>query len=79
MKFMLTTLKIFYVLNPNLQSIPDLTDNDTNEVKVERKKRNEDEIMCRGHILNALLDRLYDLYTVEPSTKAIWNVLEFKY
>ncbi|URD81569.1 Glycine cleavage system H protein [Musa troglodytarum] len=35
--------------------------------------------MCRGHILNALSDRLYDLYTVEPSAKAIWNVLEFKY
>ncbi|URD79449.1 hypothetical protein MUK42_34417 [Musa troglodytarum] len=79
MKFMLTALKIFYVLDPNLQPIPDLTDNNTDEVKVERKKRNEDEIMCRGHILNALLDRLYDLYTVEPSTKAIWNVLEFKY
>ena len=35
--------------------------------------------MCRGHILNALSDRLYDLYTVEPSAKAIWNALEFKY
>ncbi|URE42102.1 Retrotransposon protein [Musa troglodytarum] len=35
--------------------------------------------MCRGHILNALSDRLYDLYTVEPCAKAIWNALEFKY
>ena len=25
MKFLLTALKIFYVLNPNLQPIPDLT------------------------------------------------------
>ncbi|URE44790.1 Retrotransposon protein [Musa troglodytarum] len=79
MKFIFTALKIFYVLDPNLQPIPDLTDNDTDEVKAERKKRNEDEVMCRGHILNALLGRLYDLYNVEPSAKAIWNALEFKY
>ncbi|URD90431.1 hypothetical protein MUK42_32793 [Musa troglodytarum] len=79
MKFMLIALKIFYVLNLNLQPIPDSIDNDTDEVKTERKKRNEDEVMCRGHIFNALSDRLYDHYTVEPSTKAIWNTLEFKY
>ncbi|URD92252.1 hypothetical protein MUK42_28560 [Musa troglodytarum] len=62
---------IFYVLYPNLQSIPVPTDNDTDEVKAERKKKNEDEVMCRGHILNALSDRLYDLYTVEPYAKGI--------
>ncbi|URD74964.1 hypothetical protein MUK42_33800 [Musa troglodytarum] len=71
MKFMLTALKIFYVLDPNLQPILDPTDNDTDEVKAERKKRNEDEVMCRGHILNCLSDRLYDLYIVEPFAKAI--------
>ncbi|URE31779.1 hypothetical protein MUK42_35290 [Musa troglodytarum] len=71
MKFMLTTLNIFYVLDLNLQPIPDLTDNNTDEVKAERKKRNEDEVICRGHILNALSDRLYNLYTFEPSVKVI--------
>ena len=35
--------------------------------------------MYRGYIFNALSDRLYDLYTVEPSAKAIWNALKFKY
>ena len=35
--------------------------------------------MYRGHIFNALSDRFYDLYTMEPSTKVIWNNLEFKY
>ncbi|URE45629.1 hypothetical protein MUK42_33410 [Musa troglodytarum] len=79
MKFMLTALKIFYVFDLNLQPIFDPIDNDTNEVKAERNKRNEDDVMCRGHILNALSDRLYDLYTKEPYAKAIWNVLEFKY
>ncbi|URE37250.1 hypothetical protein MUK42_37269 [Musa troglodytarum] len=79
MKFMLTASKIFYVLDPNLQQIPDPTDNDIDEVKAERKKRNKDEVMYRGHFLNALSNRLYDLYTMEPLTKAIWNTLEFKY
>ncbi|URD81148.1 hypothetical protein MUK42_00250 [Musa troglodytarum] len=79
MKFMLTTLKIFYVFDQNLQPIPNPTDNDTDEVKAERKKRNEDEVMYRGHILNTLSNQLYDLYAMEPSAKAIWNDLEFKY
>lgn len=35
--------------------------------------------MCIGHILNTFSDRLYDLYTIEPSTKKIWNALEFIY
>ncbi|OIT06811.1 hypothetical protein A4A49_61530, partial [Nicotiana attenuata] len=79
LKFMLTALKIFYVLDPNLSPIPSPKDDDSEELKAQRKKREEDEIMCRGHILNALSDRLYDLYTVEPSAKKIWNALEFKY
>ena len=33
MKFLLTTLKIFYVLDPNLQPIPDLTPEDTEQLK----------------------------------------------
>lgn len=32
-----------------------------------------------GHILNALSDRLYDLYTKTSSGKEIWNALEYKY
>ncbi|URD79189.1 hypothetical protein MUK42_34435 [Musa troglodytarum] len=43
------------------------------------KKREMKMKLCRGHILNALSDRLYDLYTIELSAKAIWNILEFKY
>ncbi|XP_059595803.1 secreted RxLR effector protein 161-like [Vitis vinifera] len=39
----------------------------------------EDELICRGHILNALSDRLYDLYTNTYSTRKIWEALENKY
>ena len=79
LKFMLTALKIYYVLDPDLPPILQPSDKDTDGKKAERKKREEDEIICRGHILNSLSDRLYDLYTVEPSAREIWNALEFKY
>ena len=79
LKFLLTSLKIFYVLDPELEAIPEPSDNDSEERKVERKKRQEDELICRGHILNALSDRLYDLYTDNSSARDIWNALEFKY
>ena len=71
LKFMLIALKIYYVLDPDLPPISQPSDKDTNEKMAERKKREEDEIICRGHILNLLSDRLYDLYTVEPSAREI--------
>ena len=55
------------------------SDEDTNEIKAQRKKREEDELICRGHILNTLSDRLYDLYTSMKLSKEIWNALEAKY
>uniref|UniRef100_A0A2N9F059 CCHC-type domain-containing protein n=1 Tax=Fagus sylvatica TaxID=28930 RepID=A0A2N9F059_FAGSY len=44
MKFLLTALKIFYVLDPNLQPIPDPTPQDTEQLKQQRIKREEDEL-----------------------------------
>ena len=55
------------------------SDEDTNEIKVQRKKQEEDEFICRGHILNTLSDRFYGLYTSLKSPKEIWNALEAKY
>ncbi|XP_050890241.1 uncharacterized protein LOC127095614 [Lathyrus oleraceus] len=79
MTFLLTALKVHYVLDPDLQPIPEPTENDSEELKKERKKRKEDELLCRGHILNTLSDRLYDLYTDNPSATEIWKALEFKF
>jgi hypothetical protein len=36
-------------------------------------------VVCRGHILNTLSDRLYDLFTSIKSPREIWEALEFKY
>ena len=79
MKFLLTVLKLFYVLDPNLMYFPTATDKDTDEIKAQRKKREKDELICKGHILNTLSDCLYDLYTSMKSPKEIWNALEAKY
>ena len=79
MKLLLTALKFFYVLDPNFMHFPTTSDENTNEIKAQRKKREEDELICRGYILNTLSDCLYDLYTSMKSPKEIWNVLEAKY
>ena len=76
MKFLLTALKLLYVLDSNLMPSPIVSDEDTNEIKAQRKKQEEDELICRGHILNTLSDRLYDLYPSMKSLKEIWNALE---
>lgn len=77
--FLLTVLKIAYVLDPKLEAIPEPKEDDNETVKEQRKKREEDELVCRGHILNTLSDRLYDLYNSMQSPREIWNALEYKY
>ncbi|XP_062086306.1 uncharacterized protein LOC133792418 [Humulus lupulus] len=77
--FLLTTLKVFYVLDKDLKAIEPAQEDDTQEVIKERKKHEEDEFICRGHILNALSNCLYDLYPNTKTAKEIWEDLEKKY
>ena len=79
MKFLLIALELFYVLDLNLTPFSTTSDEDTDEIKAQRKKREEDELICRWHILNTLSNHLYDLYTSMKSLKEIWNALETKY
>lgn len=79
MTFLLTALKVHYVLDPDLTPILELTEDDSNELKKERKKRKEEKLLCRRHILNTLFDRLYDLYTNTQSATEIWKVLKIKF
>ncbi|KAL5582208.1 hypothetical protein UlMin_014650 [Ulmus minor] len=79
LRFLLTTMKIIYILDPDLPPLPAPTHKDTDEVKATRKQREDDESICRGHILNALSNRLYDFNTNTKSAKEMWTALEFKY
>ncbi|KAH9768293.1 Integrase catalytic domain-containing protein [Citrus sinensis] len=77
--FLLTVLKVAYVLDPKLEPFPEPREDNTEVVKAARKRREDDELMYRGHILNMLSDRLYDLYNSMTSPVEIWNALEYKY
>jgi len=81
-------LKIAYVLDPNLAPIPEdpIAEQGQEPSKAviedlnrQRKKRTEDEELARGHILNTVSDRLYDLYTEIKSPRELWEQLDFKY
>ena len=69
--FMLTALKIFYVLDPNLPSIPPAKDDDSTELKAQRQKRQEDEVM----FMDAFLIRFRIDYMI--STR--WRLLLQKF
>ncbi len=62
-----------------LPKLPEPTDRDIDQVKAERNKHEEDEVVRKGHILNTLSNRLYDLFTSMKSPNEIWEALEFKY
>nr|GEY22770.1 zinc finger, CCHC-type [Tanacetum cinerariifolium] len=44
-----------------------------------RAKWENDDYICRGHILNGMSDSLFDVYTNVESTKELWDSLESKY
>ena len=67
------------MLDPEFELILEPTDKETDELKAEHKKQRKDELICHGHILDALSDHSYDLYIDTQSTKEIWNTLDFKY
>ncbi|GKB43454.1 zinc finger, CCHC-type containing protein [Tanacetum coccineum] len=76
MHFLLTTLKVVYVLTTPM---PKLMENDTVEAIRRRSKLENDDYICRGHILNGMFDSLFDIYQNVESAKKLWGSLESKY
>ena len=62
MKFFLVTVKLFYILEDDLEEIPEETDKDDAALKAKRAKRKEDDFLCRGHILNSLSTPVYNAH-----------------
>ena len=77
--FFLTALKVAYVLSPDLPEIPPPTEGESDDVRKLRVKREEDEVLCRGHILNNVSDAIYDLFINERSPRQIWTTIEREY
>ncbi|KAK9724038.1 hypothetical protein RND81_05G043600 [Saponaria officinalis] len=77
MHFLLTALKVVYVLSTPM---PEIVDDETlAEVQRKRNKWENDDYICRGHILNGMSDSLFDIYQNVESARDLWNQLESKY
>ncbi|CAM8944203.1 unnamed protein product [Rhodiola kirilowii] len=76
MHFLLTNLKVVYVLST---PCPEVGDNALVGAFRERNKWENDDYIARGHILNGMSDPLFDLYQNVESAKELWDTLEAKY
>nr|GEW03019.1 zinc finger, CCHC-type [Tanacetum cinerariifolium] len=76
MHFLLTMLKVVYVLTT---AMPELLEDAIVEAIRIREKWENDDYICRGHILNGMSDSLFDVYTNVESAKELWDSLESKY
>jgi hypothetical protein len=74
--FLLTSWKIYCVLDLNLSALLEPQEDKYVAVKTERLKCEEDEMLCRRHILNTLTSQLYDIFSKLKSLKEILVALE---
>nr|GLL46133.1 uncharacterized protein LOC109168281 [Ipomoea trifida] len=75
-KFLLAALNVAYVLSTPK---PVEQENGTLEATRRRLKWENDDLACRGHILNGMSDTLFDIYQYKESSKDLWDVVEAKY
>nr|GEV20332.1 zinc finger, CCHC-type [Tanacetum cinerariifolium] len=68
MHILWTTLKVVYVLTTPM---PELLEDATVEAIRIRAKWENDDYICRGHILNGMSDSLFDVYTNVESAKEL--------
>ncbi|GJR25605.1 zinc finger, CCHC-type containing protein [Tanacetum coccineum] len=59
--------------------IPEFVEDETLEQTRKRCKWENDDYICRGHILNSMSDAFLDVYQNVGSAKELWNQLESKY
>nr|GEZ20671.1 zinc finger, CCHC-type [Tanacetum cinerariifolium] len=58
---------------------PVWSENEILETTRKRMKWENEDYICRGHILNGMSDSLFDIYQNAESAKALWESLESKY
>ncbi|XP_074352399.1 uncharacterized protein LOC141691567 [Apium graveolens] len=59
--------------------MPEMIEEETVEQTRRRCKWENDDYICRGHILNGMSDFLFDIYQNVESGKELWDSLESKY
>nr|GEW40885.1 putative zinc finger, CCHC-type [Tanacetum cinerariifolium] len=70
------TVKVVYVLTTLM---PKLVKDATVEAIRKKEKCENDDYICRGHILNGMSDSLFDIYTNVELAKELRDSLESKY
>ncbi|GJY67000.1 hypothetical protein Tco_0469238, partial [Tanacetum coccineum] len=76
MHFLLTTLKVVYVLTTPMPKL--VEDTTVKAIRISPEWKN-DNYICRGHILNGMSDSLFDVYMNVESAKELWDSRESKY
>ncbi|KAI3669584.1 hypothetical protein L6452_40840 [Arctium lappa] len=76
MHFLLTTLKVVYVLSTPM---PEVMVDEMLEMTRRCGKWENDDYICRGHILNGMCESLFDIYQNVESAKELWDSLESNY
>ncbi|KAL7598931.1 hypothetical protein Lser_V15G26067 [Lactuca serriola] len=79
MHFMLTTLKETYMLTTLRPTESDEGVVETIEDIRRRQKWDNDDYICKCHILNGMSDALFDMYSETLCAKELWDALELKY
>ena len=74
--FLLTTLSVAYVIYAPRQ---EEKEEEIVEEMCKRAKRDNDDFICRGHILNYMVDSILDIYQYVKPAKKLWNMLDGKY
>ncbi|GJW07398.1 zinc finger, CCHC-type containing protein [Tanacetum coccineum] len=76
MHFLLTTLKVVYVLSTPM---PEFVEDESLEQTRRQCKWENDDYICRGHILKGMSDALFDVYQNVGSAKELLDQIESKY
>ncbi|CAM8975487.1 unnamed protein product [Rhodiola kirilowii] len=76
MHFLLTSLKVVHVLSTPMS---DADENGPLDAIRKKSKWENDDYICRGHILNGMADNLFDVYQNVESANELWDALETKY
>ena len=81
MVFLLTALKVYYVLDLELSSLPDPTPNESEELKRKRKKGEEDELICRhaGAGFPSCNIALVPFHLLLPRNRSVRNRFQFSF
>jgi hypothetical protein len=76
MHFLIAGIKVAYVLTTPK---PVAHENETIAETRARMKWEQDDYICKGHICNAMVDSLFDIYQSKSTAKDVWDAFEAKY